>query len=144
MPFLLGPEQISQGRLHEFGHRTFLARGLALELGHDRVVDIKRRLHMENHIKGTAVLQYSEIAVVAIGISRPAAIQVPVIFVAETINALASHRENIEAGSQTGRASPKIIRVHNQQNPDTRAWITAVPLTALFECARGSKLGSKK
>jgi hypothetical protein len=43
-------EKAAQRGLNELGHRPPLPRRFALELGHDRVVDIERRLHMENHI----------------------------------------------------------------------------------------------
>ena len=47
----LGAEQVAQRGLHQLGHGSPLSRRLALELGHDRVVDIERRLHMANHIR---------------------------------------------------------------------------------------------
>jgi hypothetical protein len=58
LSFPLGPEQPTQGRLHKLGHCAFLPRGLPLELSHNRIVDIERRLHMENHINDTVILQW--------------------------------------------------------------------------------------
>jgi hypothetical protein len=43
-------KQVAQGRFHELGHGSPLARCFSLELRHDRVVDLQGGLHMENHI----------------------------------------------------------------------------------------------
>ena len=50
-----GLEEVAQRSLDQVRHRTALPRRLALELSHDRVVDIERRLHMENHTARMAI-----------------------------------------------------------------------------------------
>ena len=50
-----GLEEIAQRSLDQIRHRSALPRRLALELSHDRVIDVERRLHMENHIDETAI-----------------------------------------------------------------------------------------
>ena len=53
--FLLRLEEIAQRGLDQVGHCSPLPRRLAPEFGHDRFVDIERRLHMENHMMDMVV-----------------------------------------------------------------------------------------
>jgi hypothetical protein len=44
-------------RFDELGHGPALPRRLALELSHDRVVDVQRRLHMDYHTIDMGICQ---------------------------------------------------------------------------------------
>ena len=50
-----GLEEVSQRSFDQVRHRTALPRRLALELRHDRVVNIERRLHVDNHVAWTEI-----------------------------------------------------------------------------------------
>src|SRR5262245_28882672 len=58
-------KESAQRGLNEFRHRSPLSRGFALELGHDRVVDDERRLHMEFHTTCMAVRPSSRFRLLA-------------------------------------------------------------------------------
>jgi hypothetical protein len=52
-----GVKKKAQTSLHQLGHGFSLARSFLTQAGHDRVVDVQRRLHMASHIACMAVCQ---------------------------------------------------------------------------------------
>jgi hypothetical protein len=53
----LRTQQQAQSRFDHFGHRAALTHGLTLQLGHDGIIDVERRLHMHSHITDMAIWQ---------------------------------------------------------------------------------------